>query len=152
MLMDNAFLKWRAHLVPLDLPASCFSSYRCAVCVQNRIQNKTERRACRSGLTPLVSAWTHCFNLLSSTSDQCGLFCVSRDLNPLFLSASVLDTGFPGGSVCKESACDAGDPGSIPGSGRCPGGGPGNPLRYSWTVACQVPLPMASQELDQSTD
>ena len=31
----------------------------------------------------------------------------------------------------KESACNAADPGSIPGSGRCPGGGYGNPLRYS---------------------
>ena len=31
----------------------------------------------------------------------------------------------------KESACDAGDPGSISGSGRSPGGGHGNPLQYS---------------------
>ena len=31
----------------------------------------------------------------------------------------------------KESACNAGDPGSIPGSGRSPGGGNGNPLQYS---------------------
>ena len=31
----------------------------------------------------------------------------------------------------KESACSAGDPGSIPGSGRSPGGGHGNPLQYS---------------------
>ena len=30
---------------------------------------------------------------------------------------------FPGGSAGKESACHAGDPGSIPGLGRCPGGG-----------------------------
>ena len=36
--------------------------------------------------------------------------------------------GFPGGSVSKESVCNAGDLGSIPGSGRSPGGGPGNPL------------------------
>ena len=39
--------------------------------------------------------------------------------------------GFPGGSYSKESTCNAGDPGSIPGSGRCPGGGNGNPLQYS---------------------
>ena len=38
---------------------------------------------------------------------------------------------FPGGSVGKESACNAGDPGSIPGSGKSPGGGNGNPLQYS---------------------
>ena len=39
--------------------------------------------------------------------------------------------GFPGGSDCKESTCNAGDLGSIPGSGRSPGGGNGNPLQYS---------------------
>ena len=40
--------------------------------------------------------------------------------------------GFPGRSVGKESACNAGDPGSIPGSGRSPGEGIGYPLQYSW--------------------
>ena len=39
--------------------------------------------------------------------------------------------GFPGSSVGKESACDAGDPGSIPGLGRSPGEGKGHPLQYS---------------------
>ena len=39
--------------------------------------------------------------------------------------------GFPGGSDGKESACNAGDMGSIPGSGRSPGEGNGNPLQYS---------------------
>ena len=38
----------------------------------------------------------------------------------------------PHGSEDKESACSAGDPGSIPGSGRSPGEGNGNPLQYSW--------------------
>ena len=36
---------------------------------------------------------------------------------------------FPGGSDGKESVCNAGDLGSIPGSGRSPGGGNGNPLQ-----------------------
>ena len=39
--------------------------------------------------------------------------------------------GFPGGSDDKESACNVGDQGSIPGSGRSPGEGNGNPLQYS---------------------
>ena len=39
--------------------------------------------------------------------------------------------GFPGGSSGKESACSAGDPGSIPGVGRSPGEGKGYPLQYS---------------------
>ena len=38
---------------------------------------------------------------------------------------------FPGGSDSKESACNAGDSGSIPESGRSPGEGNGNPLQYS---------------------
>ena len=39
--------------------------------------------------------------------------------------------GFPGGSDGKESSCNAGELGLIPGLGRSPGGGPGNPLQYS---------------------
>ena len=39
--------------------------------------------------------------------------------------------GFPGGSDCKESSCNAGDLGSIPGSGRSPGAEDGNPLQCS---------------------
>ena len=40
--------------------------------------------------------------------------------------------GFPDSSVGKESACNAGDLSSIPGSGRSPGEGIGYPLQYSW--------------------
>ena len=40
--------------------------------------------------------------------------------------------GFPGGSDDKESACNAGDLGSIPGLGRSPGEGKGNPLQYPY--------------------
>ena len=39
--------------------------------------------------------------------------------------------GLPGGSDVKESTCNVGDPGSIPGSERSPGEGTGNPLQYS---------------------
>ena len=40
--------------------------------------------------------------------------------------------GFPDSSVGKESACNAGDPGAVPGSGRSAGEGLGYPLQYSW--------------------
>ena len=43
----------------------------------------------------------------------------------------VYEKGFPGGSDGKASACNVGDPGSIPGSGRSPGEGNGNPFQYS---------------------
>ena len=48
-----------------------------------------------------------------------------------FFSTLNMAQGFLGGSNGKESACKAGDPGSIPGSGRSPGEENGNPLQYS---------------------
>ena len=56
--------------------------------------------------------------------------------------------GFLDGSVGKESACNAGDPGSIPGSGRSAGEGIGYPLQYSWAslVAQLVKNPPAMWE------
>ena len=44
---------------------------------------------------------------------------------------TVVFLGFPGVSDSKDSACSVGDLGSIPGLGRFPGGGHGNPLHYS---------------------
>ena len=54
-------------------------------------------------------------------------------LNLLFKQRSLFHftMATPGGSDSKESACNAGDLGSIPGSRRSPGGGHGNPLQYS---------------------
>ena len=56
--------------------------------------------------------------------------------------------GFPDSSVGKESAYNAGDPSSIPGSGRAPGEGIGYPLQYSWVflVAQMVKNPPTMQE------
>ena len=56
--------------------------------------------------------------------------------------------GFPDRSVGKESACNVGDPGLIPGSGRSPGEGIGYPLQNSWaSLAVQlVKNPPAMQE------
>ena len=54
----------------------------------------------------------------------------------------------PGSSAGKESACNSGDPGLIPGSGRSPGEGIGYPLQYSWAslVAQMVKKLPAIQE------
>ena len=56
--------------------------------------------------------------------------------------------GYPGSSVGKESTCNAGDPDSIPRSGRSAGKGIGYPLQYSWAslVAQLVKNPPAIQE------
>ena len=48
-----------------------------------------------------------------------------------FLRNAIDVEGFPWGSDSEESACNAGEPGSVPGSGRSPGEGNSNPLQYS---------------------
>ena len=54
----------------------------------------------------------------------------------------------PGSSAGTESACNAGDPGSIPGLGSSPGEGIGYPLQYSWAslVAQTIKNPPATWE------
>ena len=62
---------------------------------------------------------------------------------------------FPCNSVGQASTCNAGDPSSIPGSGRSPGEGIGYPLQYTWAslVAQMVKNPPAMQGiLVQSVD
>ena len=74
---------------------------------------------------------------------------LERIPTPVFL-------GFPGGSDGKESVCNAGDVSSIPGLGRSPGEGHGNPLQYSCleTPHGQRSLvgysPRGSKELDMT--
>ena len=48
-----------------------------------------------------------------------------------FLCSCFIGKGLPGGSAGKESACNFGDLGAIPGLGRAPGEGKGYPLQYS---------------------
>ena len=57
--------------------------------------------------------------------------CLCRHCCYCFLEVTLGLLGFPGSSVSKESACSAGDLGLIPGLGRFPGEGNGNPLQYS---------------------
>ena len=49
-----------------------------------------------------------------------------------FAAPKTLLMGFPGGSDDKETACNAGDLGLIPGLGRSSGGGRGYPVQYSY--------------------
>ena len=54
-----------------------------------------------------------------------------KNINRNYVSNSLHKGGFPPSSVSKESACNAGDPGLMHGSGRSPGEGNGNLLQYS---------------------
>ena len=60
----------------------------------------------------------------------------------------ILRSRDPDSSVGKESTCNAGDPGLIPGLGRSTGEGIGYPIQYSWAshMAQQVKNPPAMQE------
>ena len=64
------------------------------------------------------------------------------------LQVVVQQTGFLDSSVGKKFTCNAGDPDSVPGSGRSPGEGIGYPLPFFWTslVAQLVKNPPAMQE------
>ena len=62
---------------------------------------------------------------------RCAAFSLVVVQGLIALASLVASLGFPGGSDGKESACNAGDTGLIPGSGRSPGGGNGNLLQHS---------------------
>ena len=76
---------------------------------------------------------------MSSWVTGCELLRLKRSKTPLprvtqeerLKGGHQLSGGFPGGLEVKASASNSGDPGSIPGSGRSPGEGNGNPLQYS---------------------
>ena len=69
--------------------------------------------------------------LLWAYLDNPGLFSHFKILNQICLRCLLPYRGFPGSSEDKVSACNAGDPGSIPELGRSPGEGNGTPLQYS---------------------
>ena len=56
----------------------------------------------------------------------------------MLIKVPSLHMGFPGGSVGKESACNAGDPSSIPVSGRSTGEGEGICLGFTLCVVCAI--------------
>ena len=81
-----------------------------------------DREAWQAIVHRVAQSWTRLKRLSSSSSSkQIG----DRDFNTL------LYEDFPGGSDCKASAYNAGDPSSIPWLGRSPGEGNGNPLQCS---------------------
>ena len=100
------------------------------------------RRSPREGNgNPLQYSWLE--NPMGREDWQATVHRVAK--NWTLLSNSI---DFPGSSAGKESSCHAGDPGSIPGSGRSAEEGIGYPLRYSWAslVAQLVKNPPAMQE------
>ena len=81
-------------------------------------------------IVPCFSPWSRGLLLLFSPKNQWVFKCQRRTRRFFTLHLEV-DESFPGGSVVKNPPANAGDVGSISGSGRSPGGGNGNPLQYS---------------------
>ena len=71
--------------------------------------------------------------MFTQSSHQAYFFFLLKAVKSGFLQGTLVNLvgtrGFPGGSDGKESTCNAGDLGSIPGLGRSPAGGHGNPLQ-----------------------
>ena len=86
----------------------------------------------RSRAEPPAFRFPSCFLYPNSSGEPKG----GRDqLKPGFDLKQWEEKGFPGGSAGKESACNTGDPGSIPRLGRSLGEGNGNLLQYSsWRI------------------
>ena len=81
-----------------------------------------------SGLISFRIDW---LDLLAVQGTLKSLFSNTTVQKHQFFGAQLYSPDLPGGSEVKASACKAGDPGSIPGSGRSPGEGNGTPLQYS---------------------
>ena len=88
--------------------------------------------------------------ILKPSSPPSHLIRTQRLISPFFRNSMGFQSsvGFPDSSVGKESTCSAGDPGSIPGSGRSAGEGVGYPFQYCWAslVAQLVKNPPAVRE------
>ena len=85
----------------------------------------------------MVAQWPDCYGVTWISSEgiltpapACGMHS-STHREHRVLQLHSLKWGFPGGSGGKESACNVGDLGLIPGSDRSPGEGTDNPLQYS---------------------
>ena len=67
----------------------------------------------------------------NSVNIYCECICTEYRKYVISFIQCIASKGFPSGSDCKASVCNAGDPGLIPGLGRSPGEGNGSPLQYS---------------------
>ena len=104
--------------------------------VLKRIQNSVSGpcslawRNSMEGISRTGESWLHCWLLhVQPVQAGCSPGSSAEHANTELLWLCLLKT--PNGSAGKESACNAGDTGSIPGSGRTSGGGNGHSLRYS---------------------
>ena len=111
--MNLDLLYWEHGVLTTGpLGKSLFSIFKRMICISN----------------PIIKVITSSKNIISE---------IPIDSSKVydFMKTSVGSSGFPGGSDGKESACNAGDPDLIPGSGRSPGEGNGYQLQFlAWRI------------------
>ena len=112
------------------------------------LENPRDGRAWWAAIYGVTQSRTRLKQLSSSSSSELRWSHCSYRECPQGGSTFPCPPPFPGSSVGKESACNAGDSGSIPGSGRSSGKGIGYLLQYSWAsfVAQLVKNPPAMRE------
>ena len=81
--------------------------------------------------TRLTSIKSTCISICTDVKKIPVKLLSPKDIKLNFLSTALFCWRFPGGSVVMNSPANAGDVGLIPGSGRSPGEGNGNPLQHS---------------------
>ena len=98
-------------------------------------------------LLPTISKFTLYYMLCENGCGSFKYFSLTSS-TCTFLKLFKLPFPYPYSSIGKESTCNTGDPGSIPGLGRSTGEGIGYPLQYSWAffVAQLIKNPPAMRE------
>ena len=93
---------------------------------KNKYNSVSPKLGCNKNTKPVIT-----FENPDAYQNYLGIFWKIKILRYSFFSPGMFLMSFPGGSEVKVSARNAGDPGLIPGLGRSPGEGNGNPLQYS---------------------
>ena len=93
------------------------------------LENPRDGGAWWAAIYEVAQSRTRLKRLSSSSSSSSLLECQDNPIGKKIAFST--NGGFPGGSEIEASACNVGDLGSIPGSGRSPREGNGNPLQYS---------------------
>ena len=134
----HAHLQWTWHHLPVK--ARPYTSHM-TLCVSEHFQSSLSASAwgchpwepglMKLGVRELTVDFLHILIPRQESLEQwVPTFSVDSNLKCAF-KCTHKKMGFPGGSEDKESACNAAEPGSVPGSGRSPGEENSNPLQYS---------------------
>ena len=119
---------------PAVLPQSCSPKNLNSPCMGQRWPHRG-RAGCIATMEKLKKLFEVVESVCKARRNACNLGQATVFFPPFDWAESLLphagSLGLPQWLSSKENAGDAGDVGSIPRSGRCPGGGYGNPLQYS---------------------